>query len=48
MLEIAKEDPQGQEEYQNAVRHQIVANFQRIRILLFVLDALMKTFNASN
>jgi hypothetical protein len=48
MLEIAKEDPQGREEYQNAVRHQVVANFQRLRVLLFVLDALMKAYNASN
>jgi hypothetical protein len=48
MLEISKEDPQGRTEYQNAVRHQVVANFQRLRLLLFVLDALMETFNASN
>jgi len=46
MSEIAKEDPQGQAEYQDAVRHQVVATFQRIRVLLLVLDTLMETYNA--
>jgi hypothetical protein len=48
MAEIAKEDPQGHAEYQDAVRHQIVATFQRLRLSLLVLDTLMETYNASN
>jgi hypothetical protein len=46
MTEITKEDPQGQAEYKDAVRHQVVATFQRIRVLLLVLDTLMETYNA--
>jgi len=48
MAEIAKEDPQGNAEYQDAVRHQIVATFQRLRLSLFVLDTLMETYNDSH
>ena len=48
MAEIAKEDPQGHTEYQDAVRHQIVAFFQRIRLSLLVLDTLMEAYNASS
>lgn len=48
MAEIAKEDPQGQAEYQDAIRHQIVGIFQRLRLLLLVIDTLMETYNASN
>jgi hypothetical protein len=47
MAEIAKEDPQGNTEYQDAIRHQIVAFFQRIRLSLLVLDTLMEAFNDS-
>jgi hypothetical protein len=47
MAEIAKEDPQGQAEYQDAVRHHIIAFFQRLRICLFVLDKLMEIYNVS-
>lgn len=45
MAEIAKEDPQGQTEYQDAVRHHIVAFLQRLRVSLLVLDKLMDTYN---
>jgi hypothetical protein len=48
MAEIAKEDPQGTAEYQDAVRHQIVGIFQRLRLLLLVLDTLMEAYNASH
>ena len=48
MSEIAKEDPQGQVEYQDAVRHQVVATFQRIHVLLLVIDTLMETYNLSH
>jgi hypothetical protein len=48
MAEIAKEDPQGQDEYKDAVRHHIVATFQRLRLLLLVLDNLMEVFNSTN
>jgi hypothetical protein len=48
MMEIAKEDPQGHAEFQDAVRHQIVATYQRLRILLMILDTLMEKYNASN
>jgi hypothetical protein len=48
MAEIAKEDPQGQAEHKDAVRHQVVATFQRIRVLLLVLDTLMETYNATH
>jgi hypothetical protein len=47
MTEISKEDPQGDEEFKNAVRHHIVANFQRLRILLLILDTLMEAYNSS-
>jgi hypothetical protein len=47
MAEIAKEDPQGHHEYQDAVRHQIVASFQRLRLSLLVLDTLMEAYNTS-
>ena len=47
MAELAKEDPQGNEEFQQAVRHQIVGIFQRLRLLLLVLDTLIETYNAS-
>lgn len=47
MNEISKEDPQGDEEYKDAVRHHIVANFQRIKVLLLVLDTLMEAYNSS-
>jgi DNA-binding phage protein len=48
MSEIAKEDPQGQAEYKDTVRHQVVATFQRIHVLLLILDMLMETYNASH
>jgi hypothetical protein len=47
MAEVAKDDPQGHTEYQDAVRHHIVATFQRLRVHLLVLDSLMEAFNAS-
>ena len=47
MAEVAKEDPQGQSEYQDAIRHQVVAFFQRIRLSLLVLDTLMEEYNSS-
>ena len=47
MAELAKEDPQGDSEFQDAVRHQIVGIFQRLRLLLLVLDTLMEAYNAS-
>ena len=48
MAEIAKEDPQGNAEYQDAVRHQIVGIYQCLRLLLLVLDTLMEAYNASH
>ena len=48
MAEITREDPQGHTEFQDAVRHQIVALFQRLRLSLLVLDTLMEAYNASN
>lgn len=48
LAEIAKEDPQGHDEYQDAVRHQVVAIFQRLRLSILVLDTLMEAYNASN
>ena len=47
MREIAQEDPQGQSAYQDAVRHHIVATFQRLRLSLLVLDGLMEAYNSS-
>ena len=47
MAEVAKEDPQGQSEYQDAIRHQVVTFFQRIRLSLLVLDTLMEEYNSS-
>lgn len=48
MAEIAKEDPQGAGEYQDALRHQIVSIFQRLRLHILVLDTLMGAYNASH
>jgi hypothetical protein len=48
MSEIAKDDPQGHAEYQDAVRHQIVAFYQRLRLSLLVLDNLIEAYNAPN
>lgn len=48
MAEISKEDPQGQEEFKDAVRHSIVGVFQRLRVLLLVLDTLMENYNSTN
>lgn len=45
MSEIQHEDPHGQSSFENAVRHQIVASCQRIRILLLVTDQLMAMYN---
>lgn len=47
LSEIAKDDPQGHGEYQDAVRHQIVSIFQRLRLLLLILDTLMEAYNTS-
>jgi hypothetical protein len=47
MLELAEEDPQGNSEYKAAVRHHIIASFQRLRVYLFVMDTLMETYNSS-
>ena len=46
-LEIAKEDPQGQSEYQDTIRHQVVYFFQRLRLRLLILDTLMEAFSSS-
>jgi hypothetical protein len=48
MAEITKEDPQGHAEYQDAVRHQVVATFQRLRLHVLVLDTLMEAYKASH
>jgi hypothetical protein len=45
MSEIQHEDPKGQSSFEDAVRHQIVASCQRIRILLLVTDQLMGMYN---
>ena len=47
MAEIAKEDQQGHTEYRDAIRHQIVASFHRLRLSLLVLDTLIEAYNAS-
>jgi hypothetical protein len=43
--EIQHEDPLGQSSFENALRHQIVASCQRIRIHLLVTDQLMTMYN---
>lgn len=48
LADITKEDPHGHDEYQDALRHQVVAVFQRLRLSLFVLDTLMEAYNNSN
>jgi hypothetical protein len=47
MSDLAKEDPQAETEYQDAVRHQIVASFQRLRLYLLMLDTLLEAYNAA-
>lgn len=47
MSEIAKEDPHGDDEYLNSVRHEIVSSFQRLRVQLLVLDSLLEAYNAA-
>ena len=47
MAELAKDDPQGLSEYRDAVRHEVVSVFQRLRILSAVLDSLMEAYTAS-
>ena len=47
MGDLAREDPQGTDELKAAVRHQIVAVFQRLRVLLLMLDYLMETYNST-
>ena len=47
MAEIAQEDPQGGAEFKDAVRHHIVASFQRLRVHLLVMDTLMERYNSS-
>lgn len=47
MAEIAKEDPLGQTEFENTVRHHVVAFSQRIHVSLLVLDKLMEIYNSS-
>ena len=47
MAELAKEDPLGATEYQNAIRHQVVTVYQRLRLYILLLDTLMETYNAS-
>jgi hypothetical protein len=48
MSEISKEDPQGHAEYQDAIRHQVISVFQRLRVSLSILDTLLEAYNASN
>jgi hypothetical protein len=47
MIDIVQEDPQGQGEYHNAVRHQVVSTFQRLCLCLLVFDTLMVAYNSS-
>jgi hypothetical protein len=47
MREIAQEDPHGNSEYRDAVRHQVFATFQRVRLLLLVLDTLMEAYTTA-
>lgn len=47
IAEIAREDPLGQTEFENIVRHQVVAFSQRIHISLLVLDKLMDIYNTA-
>jgi hypothetical protein len=47
MSDLAKEDPQAETEYQDAVRHQIVASFQRLRLYLLMLDTLLEAYHAA-
>ncbi|KAF8799678.1 hypothetical protein BYT27DRAFT_7342857 [Phlegmacium glaucopus] len=45
--EITREDPQGHTEYQQSIRHHVVAFCQRIRVSLLVVDHLMALYNTS-
>ena len=47
MLELTKEDPQGQEEFLHAVRYHIVAFSQRMQVSVLVLDKLIETYRAA-
>lgn len=47
MAEIANEDPHGLDEYKDAIRHQIVATYQRLRLLVLILDHLVATYNSA-
>lgn len=47
MSDLSKEDPQGHDEYQDALRHQVVSVFQRLRLSLFILDTLVVEYNSS-
>jgi len=47
MSELTKEDSQSQTEFQNSVRHHIVAFSQHIHVCLLVLDKLMDIYNSS-
>ena len=47
MAEITKEDPHGEETFKDAVRLQVVATFQRLRLHLLVLDNLMEIYNTA-
>lgn len=47
MAEITQEHPQGQSEYENAVRYHIISFTQRIGVSLSILDKLMELINAS-
>jgi hypothetical protein len=47
MAEIAQENPDSRNEFENAVRHHIVSFSQRIKVCLVVMDKLMEVFNAS-
>lgn len=47
MGDLAREDPQGTDELKAAVSHQIVAVFQRLHVLLLMLDYLMETYNST-
>jgi len=46
--EIQKEDPDSPAAYQDAIRHQIVSNCQRLRVCLMIVDQLMEVFNHIN
>ena len=47
IAKLTKEDPYGDAEFQNAVRHHVVAFSHRSHVCLLMLDKLMEAYNSS-